>query len=292
MSKRKKEKKTTPAISSSSKIGSVLKKIEKYSGVNQIFGRTRQKWQYHRDRSLIGLKSKEKIAVEYLFLGFPRQELLILSTVILGPIMFYFSSTSEYAGDNIDYDKISDIQFNSLENYLLWAKIPLIVLLSFVIIYQWSTIKKDGSFGYWLSLGTDRAYFFLNAVAAFALNIFLGVLLGLLIIIFPGGIDLDAIQVLSLFLLILSSNFLLIGVALLFAEIIKIPEFASISFITLIGLNLAFNRNSDNLLSIILLSEFQFLRGNILLPLFLSFFSGIICILIAWKLHQRTDIEI
>jgi hypothetical protein len=271
---------------------SLIKKIGEYSRINHIIGRTRKKWRYRQDISQQGLVSKEKLAINYLFLDFPRQELLITATFLLGPVLYFFNSYDQLSSNSINFQEIEDVQFEFLDNYLLWAKIPLVIILSYLVTYQWAIIKKNGSFGYWLSLGVNRSYFFTQSLKTFSFNVFLGNLLGFLIILYPGGLSLSFSEILILLLLIFSSNFLLIGFALLFAEIIRIPEFASLLFMTLMGLNLAFNRNNNNLLSMIFLSEFQFINGSILISLLLSFLIGVTSVIGALKLHQRKDIEI
>ncbi|MHA2092342.1 MAG: hypothetical protein ACW98K_15945 [Candidatus Kariarchaeaceae archaeon] len=275
-----------------SQLTSSLSKLAGLLRIDGIINRTKNKWDFYRGKSASGLKSKEKMAAEFLFMRFPGQELIILSAFLFGPIAFMFSSTSVKLNGVGDYQIVHKAHDDLINNYLLWIKVPLIIMLSLFLTYRWSKIQREGDYGYWLSLGTSRSYFFFHTVSGFISNVYLGILLGFILVLYPGGIDLTYGESFELLLLLLSSTILTIGVAIFCAEIIRIPEFAYAAFISIFGVNLLFNRGSENLLSVIFLSEFQFDTDNVILAFFLSLFIGFVFCLGALYFHQKRDVEI
>jgi hypothetical protein len=275
-----------------SQLTSPLSKLAELLRIDGIVNRTKNKWDFYRGKSASGLKSKEKMASDFLFMRSPGQELIILSALLFGPIAFMFSSIGVKLNGVGDYQIVHKAHDDLINNYLFWIKVPLIIMLSLFLTYRWSKIQREGNYGYWLSLGTSRSYFFFHTVSGFISNIYLGVLLGFLLVLFPGGIDLTFVEVIELLLLLLSSTILLIGVAIFCGEIIRIPEFAYAVFISIFGVNLLFNRGSENLLSVIILSEFQFNTDNVIGAFFLSLVIGFLFCFGALYFHQKRDVEI
>ena len=67
-----------------SQITSSLSKLAELLRIDGIIHRTKNKWDFYRGKSASGLKSKEKMAAEFLFMRFPGQELIILAALLFG----------------------------------------------------------------------------------------------------------------------------------------------------------------------------------------------------------------
>jgi hypothetical protein len=161
-------------ISVYSQLTSPLSKLAELLRIDGIVNRTKNKWDFYRGKSASGLKSKEKMASDFLFMRSPGQELIILSALIFGPIAFMFSSIGVKLNGVGDYQIVHKAHDDLINNYLFWIKVPLIIMLSLFLTYRWSKIQREGNYGYWLSLGTSRSYFFFHTVSGFISNIYLG----------------------------------------------------------------------------------------------------------------------
>lgn len=235
---------------------------------------------------------KERSSSDYLFFRFPTHYLLVLTPFVLGVTNYFFDIKSKTLTNSNVYSLIIEDQYDSISNFLSISKVVLAVLCAFFITYKWTVINKDGSYGYFLTQGVNRDKFFIRSAGMFYLNGIFGIVLGLLTLIYMGGMDLSTSILLKIILLSISSTLLVISISVLLGEILSLPELSSVIVIVLFGSSLNLDEADNSFLYKTLRSEQLFADKSILVPFSLSFGLGLIFILMAYFFHKRQEVEL
>ncbi|MCH8907816.1 MAG: hypothetical protein IH840_12065, partial [Candidatus Heimdallarchaeota archaeon] len=154
------------------------------------------------------MKSKEKLAIDYIFFRFPSHYAIALVPVLGGIISVLSSKYNDEVISNNHWELTRLNQQLIIESYLFYSKFLLIFIISFYIAYRWTLMLRDGTYGFWLTQQVRRSFFFVHAIIRFTLEIFFGLTLGLALLYYPTGIVITFTDLLFL------SSLLLVNVLL------------------------------------------------------------------------------
>lgn len=236
-----------------------------------------------------------KISCKYLLFRGYNSYIFIVVPLYAGIISFFLGSVINSVSTHLLNITLWQVAYQSNEklvnNYLTFSLIGIVVITGIFITYRWSQIVNDGSYAYWLSQGAERKLFFRYSLLIYMRDFLIGAIIGVVLLIYPGGIILSVLRYVGLVLLLFTSLLLNIGLALFISEILKNPEFSAIAYIVIMWLNIAFNTNSNSILNKMFLPAFHYLDKNILLPLILSLVLGSIFVFAALLIHINRDIN-
>ena len=174
---------------------------------------------------------RERLAINYSFFRFPSHYILVLIPLFTGIIAFLTTEQSLEPGSDDKYELILNRQMDLIEIYLTAAKLGLIVALAFFLNYRWAAMERDGAYGYWLTQSIKRGKFYTISVGKFFFDAYMGITLGLLFLIFPGGLAFDISVLIGLFLLLAPNVLIIVLSAIFIGEIVKDAELSPIIFI-------------------------------------------------------------
>ncbi|MHA2248977.1 MAG: hypothetical protein ACXAD7_01380 [Candidatus Kariarchaeaceae archaeon] len=236
------------------------------------------------------MSTKESIASDYIFFRFPADHVLVIIPIIVGSVSFFFNNTI-FNFQNDD-DIIVTRQNELINDYLLFSKFALVILISFFVTYRWSNMIGDGTYGYWITQGVRRKSIIFYSLGRFLINLFSAQVIGLLLIIFVGGLEYDLLTVFYMTILILSNAWMLLILAFLIANIVRNPEFAALTYILVLGLIIAGGLLSSSDWIKVLQSDRQYNSDAPLLWFLLTLASSFIIILVTIRYHVRKDLDL
>ena len=211
---------------------------------------------------------------------------------LFGVISFFLNPQNIKTDGIASINHIEEIQRNAIVDYLTTIKLVWAILVSFFITFRWSTIHKDGSYGYFLTQGINRKRFFGLSVSYFLILSFLFTFLGFLIIIKFGGLSFFLPSLFFFTVTLFSIIIFILSLSILFAQIIKIPELASILSSIVIIANSSFNSNVDSFISRVINPELNILAGNSVLPLITSLVLSTVFVFLGYIFHLKIDVEL
>ncbi|MHA2055232.1 MAG: hypothetical protein ACW99F_16760 [Candidatus Hodarchaeales archaeon] len=240
------------------------------------------------------MKSPVPFAQNYLFFRFPINYLIIIIPQTIGLFATVFSESiaepTEDSGVSTSVD-IMKLQVDIIDDYLLAFNLTVVLLLAFFLCYRWSSMQNDGSYGYWITQGVRKPRFYLEAVVRFTINIYSSAFLGLLIIFYLNGIYLETLDFILLNLLMVSHILLVILIAIFIGNIVKNPELAALSYISILGINYSANTNKNSLSHQIFQSDFQYSTDNGWVALVSSLVVAVVLLVLTLRLHTRLDVD-
>lgn len=237
---------------------------------------------------------KERLSSDYMFFRFPSHYALILGTLVAGVTNYFINPKvdKELVGTSDHASILLDYQYNALEVYLGITKLTLAVMCAFFITYRWTVINKDGSYGYLLTQGIDRGKFFFRSASMFILNGYIGILSGILVLNFLGGMYLKLDVFFWLILLSFSSTLLVVSTAIILGETLSLPELSSFIVVIIFGLNTSLNNDDSSIWYKFMKSELLFSESTPILAFILSFGVGSILMVSSYFLHKKLDVEL
>lgn len=238
------------------------------------------------------MTKRESLATNYIFFRFPTLHALVLLPFLAGFLTSIYLGEILEPGEKLVFELIQDDQIQKINSFLLTSKITLIILLSFFVTFKWTMMKKDGSYGFWLTQLVSRKKYFIKSNSEFVLNSYLGVFIGILLILFLGGTQLPLTQIVFLFLLSLSSILQLVVIGILIGELVRDPELATVVYIVITGIIVFGLSNREAVLNQIFSPEQHYYGDYSATALVLSWCSVIVLYLSTYFLHQRSSIEI
>jgi hypothetical protein len=238
------------------------------------------------------MKSKEDLAKNYLFFRFPTHYAIVVLPLFAGTIsIFFFQSLNEIT--SIDqWDVITTEKFEIIERYLFFSKMSLAVVFAFFVSFRWALMEKDGSYGFWLTQLVKRRAFFSRTLISFLFDAYLGILIGIGVLYYIGGIVFPANELLNLAILLLAHLIILIGLSIFTVEIFQDPELSGMIFLVVYGIILFFITNPSSIWHHMLKSDLHFQDDNIFNSLVSSLLLGGFLFLISLLVHIKRSIEI
>ena len=235
------------------------------------------------------MSSANRISSDYMFFRFPLNYLLVLIPIVVsvvGNIFFRFSNNINPA----TYSP-SDQVYSNLDQFLFSIKLTIAVLLAFSICYRWSSMQYDGSYGYWLTQGLGRKQFYVLTVLKFFGVTLISELIGFGIIIYLNGFFFPTSELILMVLLIYAQLFLIIAIAIFLGVIFKTSEVASLSFLSIVGINAAFNTDKGSYYSLIFEPDAHYLSQGYL-SLILSSGMALLILIIGLRIHTKLDLRV
>lgn len=237
------------------------------------------------------MKSKENIAINYLFLNFPTIHALVFLPVFVGMGLFHFSEDLVIVNSDL-FQEVLASTISIIQEYLIVSKMTLVALSSFFITYRWSLMEKNRNYGYWLTQGVNRSKFFLKSKIAFTLMGYFGVVIGLFLVIQFGGVALPTTLRLQLYTIVFVNTFLLISMAIFIGEIVANPELSLLTLLFIYVISFFISNNSDNFISLLFFGDLHFANDNYISAMIFSFILGIILFLISLRIHTKRGIDL
>ncbi|MHA2170652.1 MAG: hypothetical protein ACXAB7_12230 [Candidatus Kariarchaeaceae archaeon] len=238
------------------------------------------------------MKSKEDIAKNYLFFRFPTHYAIVILPFFAGTIsIFFFQQLNEITLTD-QWDVIAAEKLEIIERYLFFSKMTLAVVFAFFVSFRWALMERDGSYGFWLTQLVKRRTFFYRTVISFLFDASLGILLGIGVLYYLGGIVLPSSELLNLAILLLTHLIILVGLSIFIVEIFQDPELSGMIFLVVYGIILFFITNSSSIWHQMLKSDLHFQDDNIFTSLISSLFLGGFLILMSLLVHIKRGIEI
>lgn len=232
----------------------------------------------------------DKKAAGVLLLRQVNVTLFMLIPIYLGTLAYLFTSVADIQDSNV-YALAAIQQHTLLINYAKAIELSYVLLFSLLVTHRWATMIHNGTYGYWLSQGISRDNFFLHSFLKILMYIAVGLITSLIIIIYPGGVELTFAQQLGFLLINMGSAYVLLTLAVLTAEIVKNAEFATILYVFINWVNITGNTNSNSLLHIAFHSNYHF-GADIWMALLLAVIIGTIFLISAIYLHRKEDVEL
>ncbi|MHA2501672.1 MAG: hypothetical protein ACXAE3_02185 [Candidatus Kariarchaeaceae archaeon] len=236
------------------------------------------------------MSSREKMAHSYLFFRTPTEYLIVFFPLMVGIFTNIFNTSPQSVG-SVDLESIETFQFNDLRIYLFSSKITIMILVSFFICYRWANMLADGSYGFWLTTGVVRRRFFYRTIFKFVNLLAFAQFLGMIILSYLNEYFFSIITLLTLGVSVYSGLFFQVVLAVFLSNLLRNPEFASITYLTIMGFNLTFNSANSGVLYLMFLSDLAFNDPDALLAVILAFASGAILLVAAVRVHLSQDID-
>ncbi|MHA2100139.1 MAG: hypothetical protein ACW99A_15800, partial [Candidatus Kariarchaeaceae archaeon] len=186
--------------------------------------------------------TKERVSINYLFFGFPNEQLFLLGPLLSGLVAYYLSTRNFEVITRLNYlEELIENQDSLIELYIFWFKLTTVILFAFLISYKWAAIQRNRTYGFWVANGVSRIKFlgliFLKTIVLITLS----AIFGLLILNYPNGFVKQINFGLILLALQLSSIFVWLSIAFFVGEVVDAPEFASAAVLSLFLINFVFN---------------------------------------------------
>lgn len=243
---------------------------------------------YSRLKDRLILFRKEWFGVNYLLFT-PYRLISTLAIIFFAGILAFFSNKNGFTDSTTD---VMQIQWNLLDDYVLGLNISIIIIAWYYIVFLWSSIHKNGDYGYWISLGVKREKFFLTSVLTFVLGVFFAVLSSYLVLTTVGGLDFNVQDTVSIYLILLTNIILLTGVAWILTELINNFEIVSVIFLGAFGISNFVFRDNDNLIFKILLPTFNLADYDLIFNFLIPLVIGLGLLFGSYKLNLKREIEI
>ncbi len=231
-----------------------------------------------------------KRASETLLVRFPAVLTLASFPSSVGLFLFFFSNPSPPEGNF--WFQIHSLHDLYLQDYIRGFHVGLILSLAFFVSFRWNQIIKDRSYGYWLSQGVDRTQFFLYSTMQFLGIILVGIILGQLILFYPGGSQLVFLYHIRIIFILFSSAYLAYSLAIMISEIVRDPEIALLLFAGIGLLNSSITIDGSGFLQMTFLNGRYALGSLSILPIVSPLLVGTTFLAIANWLHKRRDIDL
>ena len=230
---------------------------------------------------------KESITSNYVFFRFPADHVLVIIPIIVGSAGFFFNNLGFNFLD--ESDLITAKQDELVDDYLLFSKMAIIILISFLVSYRWSNMINDGTYGYWITQGVRRQPIIFYSLGRFLIDILLAQVLGLFLILMVGGLEYDLLTLFYMVLLFISNAWMMLVLAFLVSNLVRNPEFAALGYIILLGLIVALGLTNSSGWINILLSDRQYNSDASLLWFLLSMGTSFIVLFGTIRYHLRKD---
>lgn len=235
---------------------------------------------------------KERLSSDYMFFRFPSHYALILGPLVAGVTNFFINSGSITLEASEGSSILLDKHYEALSDYFQITKLALAVMCAFFITYRWTVINKDGSYGYMLTQGIDRGKFFIRSAYMFLVSAYAGILAGILILNYLGGINLAFDVFIWVVILSFSSTLLIVSTAIFLGELLSLPELSSLIVVLIFGLNINLNTSKSSIWFKLLQSDLLFADNNPIIPFVLSFGLGSVFMVGGYILHKKSDVEL
>lgn len=228
---------------------------------------------------------KESIANRNVLVDPSSQAILIfvpVFSILMGPILTQrLVSASSFSANLQDIAITTSMQF---------AKLGLLIIITYLASYKMSTIKRSGKYGYWLALGIDRSIFFRYLLVSLIVNSLIGLFTGYVLLVAFTPIRLAPLTLVKLFLLLISSTMLMVSFAAFVGELLTNAEFASITIIFFYLILVFFA--DDSFLRQLWLSEFYFTGDNFVILFLAQLALAIVLAYVSRILHLGEDLEL
>lgn len=173
---------------------------------------------------------REKLAIKYLFFRTPLQYIMIGTQLLLAYFFVTIFDNSRVSEGDIIAD-ISQFQLDMVNQFMQGVRASTVIMFSVFFLYNWSVYKRNGSYGYWLSLGVERSKFLLYSLAQFIYYSLIGAFLGLVLLSTAIGVHIGFFNYVFLAAHILTDMVLITGIGIVLSEIFKLPSVSAIMFI-------------------------------------------------------------
>ncbi|MCE7734927.1 MAG: hypothetical protein GPJ54_08630 [Candidatus Heimdallarchaeota archaeon] len=137
-----------------------------------------------------------------------------------------------------------------------------------------------------------RGKFYIRSAYMFFVSAYGGILIGILILNYLGGINLANDVFIWVILLSFSSTLLVVSTAILLGELLSLPELSSLIVVLIFGLNINLNSNKSSIWFKLLQSDLLFADNNPIVPFILSIGLGSIFMVGGYFLHKKLDVEL
>ncbi len=231
-----------------------------------------------------------KRASETLLVRFPAIITLATFPPSVGLFLFFFNNPSPPEGNF--WFQVHSLNETFLQDYIGGFSIGLVLSLAFFVSFRWNQIIKDKSYGYWLSQGVDRTQFFIYSFLQFMTIISVGVILGQIILYYPGGVQLSLLYHLRILIILLCSSFLTYTSAILISEIAKDPEISLLLFAGIGLLNSSIKIEGNGFFQMTFFSGRYALNTTSFAPILLPLIVGSLFLVLANWFHKRRDIDL
>lgn len=233
---------------------------------------------------------RNSIATSYLFYRFPSRYALMYGPLLVS-VSIYYSASKIYLLEGNFWNSVNNYQFSLLQNYIFNFQLVYAIMCSFFLTYRWTSMKKDMTYGYWLTQGIDRKRFFIRSTFSFMLHGFAGSLLGLLLIVFGGGAIVGIADIFKIILLLFINLSLITSTAILLGEIINNPEFAMMLFVIIYALIIIIGQTSSNACNTFA-DSINIANSSCLINFMITLLVAIIIYGGAYKLHLSKDVAL
>lgn len=238
------------------------------------------------------MKSKEHLAMDYIFFRNPSYYIITLFPVVGGIIALFFVTDPLQKSTGSNLSASQALEHAMLDNYLQATAITLSFVISYFVIFKWVLMKTDGTYGFWLTQGISRTKYYFYTIIKLVGVVLVGYLIGFLFITQLAGIAMSTSEEILFVLLMISNILSIFSLAIVLSELITDPELAAIIFLTISGFNLFFNTNYNSIFHKILLSDRHYDSnagwGVLVLSLIYSglmFFAG-------FRVHIKRSIDL
>jgi len=188
--------------------------------------------------------------------------------------------------------QLQDFRLDLIDTFLTSSKVAMIILVSFFVCYRWANMLNDGSYGFWLSTGVNRRKFFIRTGIKLTFTFVLAQYLGITMILYQNSIQLPILLIIQLALGIISNVIFILILAVFLSNWLRNPEFASITYLTIMGFNIGFNSSSKSPLAMIFQSDLAYRTDNAIIAFIISLIISSILLIITLRLHVSQDIDI
>jgi len=151
---------------------------------------------------------------------------------------------------------------------------------------------NDGSYGFWLTIGVVRQKFYLRTIVKFTALLVFAEGLGLCLLFYMNQFVFDTQVMVQLFLSISSSTFFLVVLAVFISNRFRNPEFSSIAYLSLMGLNIGFNNNPTSPLYFFFQSDLAYRTDNAILSVIFAVLISVVLVIISLRIHLKQDIHV
>ncbi|MCE7737486.1 MAG: hypothetical protein GPJ54_21530 [Candidatus Heimdallarchaeota archaeon] len=235
------------------------------------------------------MTTKENHALDYLYFRFPSNHALIFGPILIATTMVVFSIKLSTISTNF-WIEVYNNQYSHIEDFLIYFKLTFVIFSSFFISYRWALYKKDGNLGYWLTQGVKRKNFFIISYLNFVFNAFIGIYFGLITIIFVYGVSIPNSLLFRLIILLFFSYSVLISVTILIGELVKDPEIALLTSISVYSI--IYMVRDIFIGSKVFYPELEYNSAEYLVWIGISAIGGAVIWVIAFLLYLRRDLEL
>ncbi|MDH5647023.1 MAG: hypothetical protein OEZ01_13500 [Candidatus Heimdallarchaeota archaeon] len=238
------------------------------------------------------MKSKEKIAVDYIFFRNPSVYAIVILPIFSGIFSVFVNPVSNSISEMESIELFNLQQYLIINNFMMFSKLILVLVLAFFITFKWSSMIKSGAYGFWLTQRVDRTKFYIRTYFYVTIYVILSYFIGLLLLIHPIGLKLSYTQFLYLFSLILVNILLIVSCSILFAELITYPEVAALSFTIVFGILIIWVNKPSTLIHQLIKSELHYAETNIFFPMIVPLLVSLACIGVSFISHIKKPVEL